>query len=395
MLAEEKVMPEKKPILALAEEKVVSDEQRCWRKTSRSRSPPPPSFLPGYHDAGPESDIATAGEHVDKMSECAWRRSTHTTIAICRAHPAARRAATASTRLPFGCPLAAAATATSRLSLVRRGVCAAGQCPCRALLPNVRADTGMPRARARRNTNEKMQTANGDVGSGGFCAGRGGVDKLSGSWRVRVAESEAKAATPAHWASIEGRRKRQHDRKGRRSKRARRILEARVADGDDGKSADAREQPDYGMRGRDDHDACYADHEYDTIWGDTIIASLREPCASPPVRKLDFEAIARRLKPVSPPLEPSTPAPASVLTAPETAEPPPLLRQQGADALVGHAALPAQKLDFEAIELEPIESPSEPHAEPSVPASVSALQRPCPTRSSTLTSPHRPTPQRQ
>ena len=98
MLAEEKVMPEKKPILALAEEKVVSDEQRCWRKTSRSRSPPPPSFLPGYHDAGPESDIATAGEHVDKMSECAWRRSTHTTIATCRAHPAARRAATASTR---------------------------------------------------------------------------------------------------------------------------------------------------------------------------------------------------------------------------------------------------------------------------------------------------------
>ena len=122
------------------------------------------------------------------------------------------------------------------------------------------------------------------------------------------------------------------------------------------------------MRGRDDHDACYADHEYDTTWGDTIIASRREPCASPPVRQLDFEAIARRLKPVSPPLEPSTPAPASVLTAPETPEPPPLLRQQWSDALVGHAALPAQKLDFEAIELEPIESPSEPHAEPSVPA---------------------------
>ena len=277
----------------------------------------------------------------------------------------------------------------------------------------------LPRARARRGTNEKMPDRvgsggvsgmsgmsgrvvpgmsgevgdAGDVGSGGFGAGRGGVDKPSGSWRERVAVPEAQAATPAHWASIEGRRKRQHDRKGRRSKRARRILEARVADG--GKSADAREQPDYGMRGRDDHDACYADHEYDTIWGDTIIASRREPCASPPVRKLDFEAIARRLKPVSPPLEPSTPAPASVLTAPETAEPPPLLRQQGSDALVGHAALPAQKLDFEAIELEPIESPSEPHAEPSVPALVSALQRPCPTRSSTLTSPHRPTPQRQ
>ena len=176
------------------------------------------------------------------------------------------------------------------------------------------------------------------------------MDKPSGSWRERVAVPEAQAATPAHWASIEGRRKRQHDRKGRRSKRARRILEARVADG--GKSADAREQPDYGMRGRDDHDACYADHEYDTIWGDTIIASRREPCASPPVRKLDFEAIARRLKPVSPPLEPSTPAPASVLTAPETPEPPPVVRGPAFGARVGHAALPTQKLDFEAIELE-------------------------------------------
>ena len=314
MLAEEKVMPEKKPILALAEEKVVSDEQRCWRKTSRSWSPPPPSFLPGYHDAGPESDIATAGEHVDKMSECAWRRSTHTTIATCRAHPAARRAATASTRLPFGCPLAAAATATSRLSLVRRGACAAGQCPCRALLPNVRADTRMPRARARRGTNEKMQTANGDVGSGGFGAGRGGVDKPSGSWRERVAVPEAEAATPAHWASIEGRRKRQRVHKSRRSKQARRTLEERVADVDDGKSADAREQPGYGLRGRDDTDECFAEHEYDTIWGDTVVASHREPCASPPVKKLDFEAVALRL-PASPSLEPSTPAPGSVLMA--------------------------------------------------------------------------------
>merc|ERR1712185_828413 len=49
----------------------------------------------------------------------------------------------------------------------------------------------------------------GDVGSGGFGAGRGGVDKPSGSWRERVAVPEAEAATPAHWASIEGRRKRQ------------------------------------------------------------------------------------------------------------------------------------------------------------------------------------------
>ena len=124
MLADEKVMPEKKPTLVLTDEKAMSDEKKRRRKTSQSRSPPPPSFLPGDPADGPESGIATAGEHVDKMSNkaeeepyitstknpfallgelkdagehvdkmsgCAWRRSVYTTIATCRAHPAARR----------------------------------------------------------------------------------------------------------------------------------------------------------------------------------------------------------------------------------------------------------------------------------------------------------------
>ena len=89
VLADEKVMPEKKPPLVLLEEKAMSDEKRRRRKTSRS--PPPSSCLPGDPADGPESGIATAGEHVDKMSGCAWRRSVYTTIATCRAHPAARR----------------------------------------------------------------------------------------------------------------------------------------------------------------------------------------------------------------------------------------------------------------------------------------------------------------
>ena len=45
--------------------------------------------------------------------------------------------------------------------------------------------------------------------------------------------------------------------------------------------------------------------------------------------------------------------------------------------------------------VEPLESPSEPPVVPSVPASVSALHRPCPARGSTLTPLHCPTPQRQ
>ena len=47
----------------------MSDEKMRRRKTSQSWSPPPPSFLPGDPADGPESGIATAGEHVDKMSK--------------------------------------------------------------------------------------------------------------------------------------------------------------------------------------------------------------------------------------------------------------------------------------------------------------------------------------
>ena len=98
------------------------------------------------------------------------------------------------------------------------------------------------------------------------------------------------------------------------------------------------------------------------------VPSRPEPCASPPVKKLDFEAIALRL-PASSSLEPSTPAPGSVLkAAAETPAPPPVVRQPAFRAPVGHAALPAQKLDFEAIELEAAAANP---VEPSVPASVS------------------------
>ena len=92
MLADEKVMPEKKPTLVLLEEEAMSDEKMRRRKTSRSRSPPP-GCLRGDPADGPESGIATGGEHVDKMSGCAWRRSVYTTIATCRARPPGRAAA--------------------------------------------------------------------------------------------------------------------------------------------------------------------------------------------------------------------------------------------------------------------------------------------------------------
>ena len=193
-------------------------------------------------------------------------------------------------------------------------------------------------------------------GSDGVGAGRDGVDKWRGSWREARDVRAAEAATTKHWASIERRRKRQtalKDKdKGRSSKRTRCALEARVADRNVGARVDAREQPGYGLRGRDDTDEYFAEHEYDTIWGDTVVASRRESCASPPVKKLDFEAIALRLPASSSP-EPSTPAPGSVLkAAAETPAPPPVLRQQGRGVLTRNAALPTQKLDFEAIELE-------------------------------------------
>ena len=211
------------------------------------------------------------------------------------------------------------------------------------------------------------------------------MDKLRRSWHEQRAVWRTGVATPDHWASIEGRRKRQRVRKSRRSKRVRRTLELRVVDrDDDDKSVDAR--------GLSDQDEYYAEHECDTIWGDTVVATRREPCASPPVSQLDFEAVARRL-PASPPLAPSTPAPASVLTAADTPEPPPVYRHLGfceltaadtpepppvyrqlgfceltaaetpepppvvrqlgfREPVVRHAALPVKELDFQAIELE-------------------------------------------
>ena len=189
-------------------------------------------------------------------------------------------------------------------------------------------------------------------GSVGVGAGRDGVDKWRVSWREARDVRAAEAATPKHWASIERRRKRQTAHKdkdkGRSSKRTRRALEARVADRNVGAHVDAREQPDYGLRGRDDTDD--------------------EPCASPPVKKLDFGAVAQHL-PASSPREPSTPAPVSVLkAAAETPAPPPVVRQQARDALTRNAALPTQKLDFEAIELEAAAANP---VEPLVPASVS------------------------
>ena len=62
-------MPEKKPTLVLAEEKAMSDEKMRRRKTSRSRSPPPPSFVPGYPADGPEGGIATAEAATEAATE--------------------------------------------------------------------------------------------------------------------------------------------------------------------------------------------------------------------------------------------------------------------------------------------------------------------------------------
>ena len=193
-------------------------------------------------------------------------------------------------------------------------------------------------------------------GSDGVGAGRDGVDKWCGSWRKARDVQAAEAATRKPWASIDRRRKRQtarkHEDKLRSWKRTRRAFEACVADRNVGARVDAREQRGYGLRGRDDTDECFAEHEYDTIWGDTVVASRREPCASPPVKKLDLEAVAQRL-PALPSLEASTPAPGSVLkAAAETPAPLPVVRKPAFGAPVGYAALPTKKLDFEAIELE-------------------------------------------
>jgi hypothetical protein len=143
-------------------------------------------------------------------------------------------------------------------------------------------------------------------GSDGVGAGRDGVGKCIGSWREVRDVRAAEAATPKHWASIERRRKRQttHEDKDKDKRRS---------------------------------------------------------------SKRTRQAVAQRLR-ASLSLEPSTPAPVSVLTAPETPEPPPVVRRPVFGAPVGRAALPTQKLEFEAIELEAAAANP---VEPSVPASVS------------------------
>jgi hypothetical protein len=143
-------------------------------------------------------------------------------------------------------------------------------------------------------------------GSDGVGAGRDGVGKCIGSWREVRDVRAAEAATPKHWASIERRRKRQttHEDKDKDKRRS---------------------------------------------------------------SKRTRQAVAQRLR-ASLSLEPSTPAPVSVLTAPETPEPPPVVRRPVLGAPGGRAALPTQKLEFEAIELEAAAANP---VEPSVPASVS------------------------
>ena len=138
-------------------------------------------------------------------------------------------------------------------------------------------------------------------------------EKWRGLWRER---RDVRAMRDA-WASLQrrARRRRQSAGKekdqGRSSKRARGTFEEGVANRNHGERVDARDLSEYGLRGLDDTDEYYAEYGHDTIWGDTVVATRREPCASPPVQKLNFEAIAKRL-PATPPLEPSKPAPASV-----------------------------------------------------------------------------------
>ena len=145
MLADEKVMPEKKPPLVLLEEKAMSDEKRRRRKTSRS--PPPSSCLPGDPADGPESGIATAGEHVDKMSKKAeeepYITSTKNPFAILGELMDAEAAteATGSLDKMSGWPeggIASAVKIVDKMSGCARarpsGARAARQCPCRAVL---------------------------------------------------------------------------------------------------------------------------------------------------------------------------------------------------------------------------------------------------------------------
>jgi hypothetical protein len=77
---------------------------------------------------------------------------------------------------------------------------------------------------------------------------------------------------------------------------------------------DERDSADYGLRGRADDDAYFAVQKYDNVFGDTIMASRRQSCATPSLAKLSFGSLVSQ-RPVSPQsllelsLEASKPAP--------------------------------------------------------------------------------------
>ena len=143
---------EEKARLALAEKKkLMSKEKRCQRKTSRSRSPPPPSFFPDYPADGHESGITASDEHVDKMSGCAWRRSVYTL----RSPPVAQTRLRAVPPLPPVCRLAAQPRSACRRLAPRRR---------HRLVLNVSADARMSRARASVSRSQGHQRADANDG---------------------------------------------------------------------------------------------------------------------------------------------------------------------------------------------------------------------------------------
>ena len=67
----------------------------------------------------------------------------------------------------------------------------------------------------------------------------------------------------------------------------------------EGESVDERQRPDYGLRGLDDEDVFFDEEVYDNIWGDPIVATRRQPCATPSLAKRDEQALVSQ-RPVSP-----------------------------------------------------------------------------------------------
>ena len=66
-----------------------------------------------------------------------------------------------------------------------------------------------------------------------------------------------------------------------------------------GESVDEREGGDYGLRGLDDEDVFFDEEVCDNIWGDPIVATRRQPCATPSLAKRDEQALVSQ-RPVSP-----------------------------------------------------------------------------------------------